>query len=93
MTPRLVNGDDTFSYEAMFNLHLMQNKNLMKENIGSYEGKWIVGDITIRNLRCSVTFTPKYTPKSGSNPGFMEYSVTYNVRGETADGKCDVDCD
>ena len=90
--PQLVNNqDDTFRYEVLFDLHLMQNKSLMKDNTYAYQKKWFVGDMTVRKLWCIVTFTPKYTPSQGTSAGSMKYTATYRVKGNTSAGTCNVD--
>jgi hypothetical protein len=57
----------------------MQNKDLMKRYDYNYQKKWIVGDLLVKNMRCTVTFTPVYTARTTSVAGSMKYTARYVV--------------
>lgn len=77
---RRVSQVDTFKYDVLMNLHLMQNKDLMKQmfkgNKTEYEKKFILGNAIVHDMHCIATFTPKYDP----NTGTMTYDATYEVK-------------
>ena len=79
---RRVSQVDTFKYEVLMNLHIMQNKDWMKTNKRTNEGKFVLGNAVVHDMLCTVTFTPKYTPSNVK----MTYDVVYNVE----KGKYDV---
>ena len=71
---------DTFKYDVLMNLHLMQNKDLMKQMLKGdrteYEKKFILGNAIVHDMHCIATFTPKYVPDTGT----MTYDATYEVK-------------
>lgn len=74
---------DTFTYNVLMDVHILQNKDWMENASGNHEGKYVIANATIHDMRCSVTFTPKYNSTNGK----MTYDVTYAVDKGTASNK------
>lgn len=67
-----VNNVDQFSYEVYFDLNLRVNKSLMKNN--DYNGKYIIGNAIVKDLRGIVILTPSFNETSE-----MTYTVQYRI--------------
>ena len=66
-----VSSVDTFTYVVWMDVHIRQNKNWMGENGG--DGKFVIANARIEDVKCLVEFTPKY------NGSTMTYDVLYSV--------------
>ena len=54
--------NDTFSYDVIFDLYLMQNKDLMtylrNNDLTNFKEGWIIANAVVKNMTCTVTFVP-----------------------------------
>ena len=89
------NDVDTFTYNVLMDVHIMQNKDWMK-NHRTYDGKYVIANAVIKDMACSVEITPIYNRGDGSvtysanysvdtsNPYTVEYNqIVYNHNGKT----------
>ena len=67
-TRRAANGQDIFTLQAIVDLSISQNKELMKHLLSdeSWKDKWIVGNATIHEVPLVVEFTPFFDAGSNS---------------------------
>lgn len=70
---------DTFTYKVLMDVHIIQNKSWMSEkfkrNKSGYDKKYVIANAIVQDMECSVKFTPKYNPSTGS----ITYDVLYSV--------------
>ena len=74
-------GKDEFTYEVVFDIHLNQNKDLLKFLYGgtsTYEKKYLLANIVVKDVKCEVKFTPKFTSENNTD---LVYDVSYTVDG------------
>lgn len=78
---------DEFRYDILMDVNIVQNKNWMREVFGNnptdYDNRYVIANAIIQDMRCSVTFTPKYNSTNGK----MTYDVTYAVDKGSASNK------
>lgn len=58
----------------------MQNKELMaylRDNAPGFDEGWVVGNATVKGIKCTVTFVPQFNSVSKS----MTYSANYSIKG------------
>ena len=71
-------GDDTFEYNVLMDVHIMQNKDWM-ENHSSSNNKFVIANAIVKDMRCRVKFTPKYDASTGAITYSYEYSVEHGT--------------
>ena len=92
---RRINDVDTFTYNVLMDVHIMQNKEWMK-NHSAYDGKYVIANAVVKDMECSVEIIPEYNREDGSvaysanysvdtsNPYTVEYNqIVYNHNGKT----------
>ena len=71
---RRINDVDTFTYNVLMDVHIMQNKEWMK-NHSAYDGKYVIANAIVKDMECSVTITPTYHKADGT----ISYEAKYVV--------------
>ena len=70
-----INRVDTFTYEVLIDVHVIQNKDWMKEYASSEDKKYVIANAVVHDMVCRVQFTPIYNKVNGK----MTYNVCYSV--------------
>lgn len=70
-----VSSVDTFTYVVWMDVHIRQNKNWMQDN--GEDGKFVIANAKIEDVRCLVQFTPIYDGSKDRDN--MTYDVLYSV--------------
>ena len=76
---RRVNQTDKFSYEVLFDLSMRVGRDLL-DNRTDLDGKYIVGNAKILDMKCIATFVPKFNVN-----GEMQYDATYSIVPDSSD--------
>jgi hypothetical protein len=70
---RVEEQEDVFAYNVYMDVHLVQNKEWMQKH--AQDGKYVIANATVKDMKCSVEFTPKYDDFNGN----ITYDVVYSV--------------
>lgn len=70
---------DKFSYEVLFDLSMRVGRDLL-DNRTDLDGKYIVGNAKILDMKCIATFVPKFNVN-----GEMQYDATYSIVPDSSD--------
>jgi hypothetical protein len=73
---RIDDSVDTFTYNVLVDVHLVQDKGWMSKN-RSDNNKYVIANATVKDMLCSVIFTPKLA-WSGTS-GTLTYDVKYSI--------------
>lgn len=65
---------DTFTYNVLMDVYIMQNKEWMKKH-STYDGKYVIANAIVKDMECSVTITPTYHKADGT----ISYEAKYVV--------------
>ena len=74
------NDVDTFTYNVLMDVHIMQNKEWMKKH-STYDGKYVIANAVVKDMECSVTITPTYNKDDGN----ISYEAKYVVNKKPSD--------
>ena len=77
---RRVDPVDTFTYNVLMDVHIIQNKDWMKNQFkaspSGYDQKFVLANAIVKDMECSVTFIPKYNKDNGS----VTYDAAYAIK-------------